>query len=145
VENFLAYKHKNLTIKFLNVSIPEFVPVSERKETDLDKATKFVATFTQLEQMLSIKVKSDFILNKLFPNDLISDIVDIEETTKIEQEVQTEENVDTENDVLSLFESGVGVFNDDITNVKRISHFVNNISLKKQYNIFKCKFNMAID
>ena len=145
VENFLAYRHKDLTINFLNVNIPEFVPVSERKETDLDKATKFVSTFTQLEQMLNIKVKTDFILNKLFPNDLISDIIDVDETTKIEEDIQAGGEEETEEDILSLFESGVGIFNDDIDNIKRISHFVNHIDLKDKYKIFKCKFSMAID
>ena len=97
-------------LNFIYVNIPEFVPVSERKETDLDKGTKYVSMFSQLQQLLGIDVKRDFILNKLFPNDIITDIIDTEpeEETGIEQTpTQQQEEPTTEDDIVNLFESGL--------------------------------------
>ena len=63
--------------------------------------------------MLGMKIKDEFILNTLFPNDLMSDIVDVktqEEMEAIEQQEEEESQQATaetsEEDIMSLFESG---------------------------------------
>lgn len=135
VENYLKSQYKNLTIKFLNVNIPEFIPISERQETDLDKATKFVTTFTQLEQMLDIKLKQDFILHKLFPNDIISDIIDTKTEEEVANEVEEVVERDTQEDILSLFESGM----DKLTKYNKPRRYQKNTIVNKPCNL---KFNV---
>lgn len=111
IENWLKYNHSQLEIKYININIPEFIPISERKETDLDKAAKFVTVFTQLEQMLGMKIKDEFILNTLFPNDLLTDIIDIDNIDVEEAEAadvaEGAEETTEEEDIMSLFESGI--------------------------------------
>jgi hypothetical protein len=128
-----------LTIKFLNINIPEFIPISERKETDLDKSSKFVTMFTQLEQMLGIKIKEDFILNKLFPNDIISDIVDINTEEEIEEEIEDMQTEETEEDIASLFESSLPV--KYINNESSIKLF----SVKHYGKIKVVKYNLKLN
>jgi hypothetical protein len=114
----MGANYKDLKVKYLNVNLPEFIPISDRKETDLDKATKFVTMFTQLEQMLGMTIKNEFIINKLFPNDLITDILDTEEQAPEDAEMGDQEeivegNADTtqsQDEILSLFESGTDIF-----------------------------------
>ncbi len=79
--------------------------MSERKETDLDKSAKFVTMFTQLEQMLGMEIKDEFILNKLFPNDIMSDIIDMADDIT-EEEIIENDDEQSEEDIMSLFESG---------------------------------------
>jgi len=126
-----------LTIKFLNINIPEFIPISERKETDLDKSSKFVTMFTQLEQMLGIKIKEDFILNKLFPNDIISDIVDINTEEDVEEDINDMQTEDTEEDIASLFESSVT----KLRNESGVKLF----TIKKFNNFNLIKYNLKLN
>lgn len=74
----------------IDIRIQEYQPISERKETDLEKATKSISIFTQLENMIGIPIKIDFILKKLFPSDNIEDIVDLSrlEENKIDDILQ---------------------------------------------------------
>ncbi len=136
VENYLKAHYKNLTIKFLNVNIPEFIPVSERQETDLDKSTKFVQTFTQIEQMLSIKLKQDFILHKIFPNDIMSDIIDSKTEEEIEEEIEDAVNDTTQDDILSLFESGFA---------RLVKPRAYNIPNKNKISNKKCNLKFSIE
>jgi hypothetical protein len=119
-----------VTIKYLNINIPEFIPLSERKETDVDKSGKFINMFSQLESTLKIKLKREFVLNKLFPNDIMSDMIDIE-STKQEQKVEEE-------DITSLFET-----NNNFRKNESVKFF--DIVKNEFYDIVKYKLNIRID
>ncbi len=147
VEKWLSVNYKDLTIKFLNVNIPEFIPMSERKETDLDKSSKYVTMFTQLEQMLGINVKDEFILNKLFPNDIISDIVEpFDEEEVTEEEVLEDEEEETEEDVLSLFESGAAGLQKLAKKRQRKPYNIfSRVKKDKFFKVYSWNLNMNID
>jgi hypothetical protein len=95
--------------------------------------------FTQLEQMLGIKIKEDFILNKLFPNDIISDIVDINTEEEIEEEIEDMQTEETEEDIASLFESSLPV--KYINNESSIKLF----SVKHYGKIKVVKYNLKLN
>lgn len=150
VEKWLTVNYKDLTIKFLNVNVPEFVPISERKETDLDKASKYVTMFTQLEQMLGMNIKDEFILNKLFPNDIISDIIEpMDENEVSEEEVMEDEGEETEEDILSLFESGTAGLQKLAKNSKmrkrKPYNIFSNVRTIKHFKVYSWNLNMNID
>jgi len=147
VEKWLSVNYKDLTIKFLNVNIPEFIPMSERKETDLDKSSKYVTMFTQLEQMLGINVKDEFILNKLFPNDIISDIVEpFDEEEVTEEEVLKDEEEETEEDILSLFESGAtGLQKLAKKRQRKPYNIFSRVKNGKFFKVYSWNLNMNID
>jgi hypothetical protein len=136
-----------LTVKFLNVNVPEFIPISERKETDLDKGSKFVTMFTQIEQMLGINIKDEFILNKLFPNDIMSDIIDVdaEEEELTEEEILDNDEDQSEEDILGLFESGLSslVRNKQVVPKKKSQLWVKKKDDK--FRFYAWKFNMNVD
>jgi hypothetical protein len=119
-----------ITIKYLNVNIPEFIPLSERKETDIDKSGKFINMFSQLENTLKIKLKREFVLNKLFPNDIISDMIDMESNGQ-------DEVVD-EKDITSLFET-----KSSLAKNESVKFF--DIIKDKFFDIVKYKLNIRID
>lgn len=119
-----------ITIKYLNINIPEFIPLSERKETDIDKSGKFINMFSQLESTLNIKLKREFVLNKLFPNDIISDMIDIESTEQVQK--------NDEEDITSLFES-----NNNLEKKESVKFY--DIIKDKFYDIVKYKLNIRID
>ncbi len=131
----------------MNVNIPEFIPMSERKETDLDKSSKYVTMFTQLEQMLGINVKDEFILNKLFPNDIISDIVEpFDEEEVTEEEVLEDEEEETEEDVLSLFESGAAGLQKLAKKRQRKPYNIfSRVKKDKFFKVYSWNLNMNID
>lgn len=148
MEKQLGVNYKDLDIKYLNVNIPEFVPMSERKETDLDKSSKFVTMFTQLEQMLGMNIKDEFILNKLFPNDVMSDILEDITDEDLENNIEPVED----EDILSLFESGNNVLT-NITNKnhdsnkfkrKRSSRKINLVSKSHNYSIYSYDFKLNV-
>lgn len=134
VEKYLTLKYSDLTLKYISVNVPEFVPVSERKETDLDKSTKFVTVFSQMEQILGVSVKKEFIISKLFPNDTITDIISTDEE-EIEEEIVEEE------DIVSLFESLTVEKNRPQFQPFSISRTFGN----KIYSKYKLKFNISIN
>ena len=150
IENWLKANHKDLVIKYVNVNIPEFVPISERKDTDLDKASKFVTVFTQLEQMLGMKIKDEFILNTLFQNDIMSDIVDIDENGEVEQqedemadeEMMTEEG---EEDIMSLFETSYDKLLNKSKKEQRSNMKLFSIKKDKLYSTIKYKLKLNVD
>lgn len=111
----------------------------------MDKAGKFVTMFSQLEQMLGINVKDQFILNKLFPSDIISDIVDdtVEEEV-VEEELAEKDNEQTEEDVLSLFESAS---NKLITTKKRKLPYdiFSRIRKKGMFKVYSWNLNMRVE
>ena len=139
IENWLRVSQKALKVKYVNINIPEFIPISERKETDLDKSSKFVTMFTQLEQMMGIKIKQDFILNKLFPNDIMSDIVDVKDQEEIEEENAELEEEESNEDIMSLFESA-GL-------IKKERRGINLFSVRERgkFNVLKYKLKLNID
>lgn len=140
IENWLRVSQKALKVKYVNINIPEFIPISERKETDLDKSSKFVTMFTQLEQMMGIKIKQDFILNKLFPNDIMSDIIDIKEQEEIDAETEElAEEEENNEDIMSLFESS-GLLKKERRNVNLFS-----IRNRGNFNVLKYKLKLNID
>jgi hypothetical protein len=122
--------------------------MSERKETDLDKSSKFVTMFTQLEQMLGMNIKDEFILNKLFPNDVMSDILEDITDEDLENNIEPVED----EDILSLFESGNNVLT-NITNKnhdsnkfkrKRSSRKINLVSKSHNYSIYSYDFKLNV-
>lgn len=134
IENQIKANFEKITVKYLNVNIPEFIPLSERKETDLEKSSKFINTFSQLESTLNIKLKKEFILNKLFPNDIISDMINIEETDK--NDIDSNDSEKNERDeIMSLFEE----------KSKNESVKIFNITKLDNYDIVKCDLNLRID
>jgi hypothetical protein len=95
--------------------------------------------FTQLEQMLGIKIKEDFILNKLFPNDIISDIVDINTEEEVEEDIEDMQTEETEEDIASLFESSSPV--SYINNESSVKLF----SVKHYGKIKVVKYNLKLN
>jgi len=59
--------------------------------------------FSQLESTLGVKLKREFVLNKLFPNDIISDMVEVEEMD-IKNDIDSNEN--KKDEIMSMFEEG---------------------------------------
>jgi hypothetical protein len=95
--------------------------------------------FTQLEQMMGIKIKQDFILNKLFPNDIMSDIVDVKDQEEIEEENAELEEEESNEDIMSLFESA-GL-------IKKERRGINLFSVRERgkFNVLKYKLKLNID
>lgn len=152
IDKWVSVNYKELTIKFLNVNIPEFIPISERRETDLDKSAKFVTMFTQLEQMLGINIKDEFIINKLFPNDIMSDIIDnspIDNAADVEEEaIAPDQAVDpeTEDDITALFESGLDALVKKKKRKGRKPYNLFNTTKKRNINnVYSWNFDMNID
>lgn len=149
IEKWLDINYPELTINYLNVNMPEFIPISDRKETDLEKASRFVTMFTQLEQMLGINIKDEFILNKLFPNDIISDILDTEAANEspVDAEANAEDVAEPENeneeDILALFESGLSKLTKPSTN-KNIKNKKSMYS-KINKNTIDYNFKLSVD
>lgn len=134
IENWIGVNYKEISVKYLNINIPEFIPLSERKETDVEKGGKFINMFSQLQTTLDIKLKKEFVLNKLFPNDIISDMVEIDDG-EVKDDIGSKE---TQEDIMSLFEE-----NKNSNKNESVKLF--DIIKAKAFNIIKYKLNLSID
>lgn len=105
----------------IDIRLQDYQPISERKETDLEKATKSISIFTQLENIIGIPIKIDFILKKLFPSDNIEDILDLDRLK--------ENNI---NDILQINNYNTSDNNtNNIYLVERLKSFIENLNNNK--------------
>jgi hypothetical protein len=87
--------------------------------------------FSQLESTLNIKLKREFVLNKLFPNDIISDIIVVEKED-IKSDIDSTD--DRKDEIMSMFEE------DDIK-----SESVKLFSVIKKGNVDIVKLNLNLN
>lgn len=94
--------------------------------------------FTQLQTTLNVKLKTDFMLNKLFPNDIISDIIDLQSDNLDENE---NDNIDER--LLKLLEDKKQINKSESFNIFKV---LKSKSIKdKIYDIIKCNINLNIN
>jgi hypothetical protein len=57
----------NYTPEYVNVHLPEFIPITSKQETDLTKLDKILTSLEVLSNNIGIPLKKEFILNLVFP------------------------------------------------------------------------------
>lgn len=121
-----VFNYLKLEADYIDIRLDEYQSVSDKRETDVDKASKYITIFTQLEQMLGIPIKTEFIIKTLFPATPIDEILDFERLN--EQQQQTDITDQSNTDVLS---NVLGI--DTTTETLKIMKNIIQESLKREY------------
>lgn len=142
----------NYTPEYINVDLPEFIPITSKQETDLTKLDKILTSLEVLSNNIGIPLKKEFILNLVFPEYSQEDIVDIsvlEEASKSEVNVASfEDNTLSENnnqeENIIQNENTPNTIDELLNNLKESLLFKNTDIKTKYKNLYMSKIKLDI-
>lgn len=136
----------NYTPEYINVHLPEFIPITSKQETDLTKLDKILTSLEVLSNNIGIPLKKEFILNLVFPEYSQEDIVDmsvLEEASKSEVNVTSfEDNNQEEN--ITQNENTPNTIDELLNNLKESLLFKNTDIKTKYRNLYTSKIKLDI-
>lgn len=142
----------NYTPEYINVHLPEFIPITSKQETDLTKLDKILTSLEVLSNNIGIPLKKEFILNLVFPEYSQEDIVDmsvLEEVSKSEVNVaSSEDNTPDENnnqeENIIQNENTPNTIDELLNNLKESLLFKNTDIKMKYRNLYTSKIKLDI-
>lgn len=142
----------NYTPEYINVHLPEFIPITSKQETDLTKLDKILTSLEVLSNNIGIPLKKEFILNLVFPEYSQEDIVDmsvLEEASKSEVNVASfedntpDKNNNQEENIIQN-ENTPNTIDELLNNLKESLLFKNTDIKTKYRNLYTSKIKLDI-